>query len=198
MGISYSFLPNVTLGVATGLARPCMGSTIAIRRPTLERIGGFGRVADALTDDYAIGQALHEQGDKVALAPFFVEHACAERSLPELFAHEMRWAVTVRAIDPAGHFGTLVTHATPLALIGAVLAGGTPASLAVLALALGARFWLKARVDAAAGASSGPWLLMPARDLLSCAVFVSSHFTKAVRWKGSSFSVAADQTLSPA
>jgi len=41
MGVSYGFLPNVILGVALGLARPCMGSTIALERRTLDEIGGF-------------------------------------------------------------------------------------------------------------------------------------------------------------
>jgi hypothetical protein len=41
MGISYHFLPNAALGLAIGLVRPCFGSTIALSRQTLDRIGGF-------------------------------------------------------------------------------------------------------------------------------------------------------------
>src|SRR5207244_11404939 len=31
MAIDYDFLPNVLVGLALGLARPCLGSTIAVR-----------------------------------------------------------------------------------------------------------------------------------------------------------------------
>ena len=42
--------------MALGLAKPCFGSTIALRRETLERIGGFAAFKDVLADDYAIGR----------------------------------------------------------------------------------------------------------------------------------------------
>src|SRR5262245_55265283 len=41
MTINTSFLPNVVAGLRMGLAQPCFGSTIAIRRQTLGRIGGL-------------------------------------------------------------------------------------------------------------------------------------------------------------
>jgi ceramide glucosyltransferase len=56
------FLPNVIAGMSLRLAQPCFGSTIAITRQTLERIGGLGRFVDYLWDDYAIGQAVRASG----------------------------------------------------------------------------------------------------------------------------------------
>ncbi len=198
MGVSYGFLPNVALGAALGLAHPCMGSTIALRRAVLDRIGGFERVKDALSDDYDLGQAVRDAGLTVALPPLLVEHGCAEASLTELFAHELRWAVTIRSIDPAGHLGSLVTHAVPLALVGLACGGGWAPGVAGLAVALAARAWLKLSVDAAAGRPSGPWIMMPLRDLLSFGVFVASHFTSRVRWRDDRFVLGPDRSLSPA
>ncbi len=198
MGVSYGFLPNVTLGIALGLAKPCMGSTIALRREVLAQIGGLEAVKDVLMDDYEIGRLVRDRGYTVAIPPVLVAHSCTEASWRELFAHEVRWAATIRAIDPAGHAGSLVTHPVPLALIGLALAGGAPWSLVVLALALAARLYLKARVDRAAGERSGPWWLLPARDVLSFAVFAASLFADTVYWRGARFGVSSRRKFFPA
>jgi len=198
MGVSYGFMPNVILGVALGLARPCMGSTIAIRRATLGEIGGFEALSDVLMDDYDIGRAVRARGYRVALPAFLVDHGCSEASLAEVMAHEMRWAVTVRMIDPAGHVGSLVTHALSWALIGTVLLAGAPIGWAVAALALLGRLWLKWRIDHASGASSGPALLLPLRDIMSFVIFLGSLFARAVYWRGERFRVSSGRTMSPA
>src|SRR5262249_59519482 len=70
MGSSYEFLPNVIAGVSFGLASPCFGSTIALRRATLDRIGGFRALANHLADDYEMGRAVRAIGLKVSLPAF--------------------------------------------------------------------------------------------------------------------------------
>ena len=198
MGVSYGFLPNVLLGVALGMATPCMGSTIAIRRETLARIGGFEALNDVLMDDYDIGRAVRALGQRVALPPFLVDHGCSEISLREVVAHEMRWAVTIRMIDPLGHLGSAITHALAWSLIGAGLLGGAPIGWIAVALALISRLWLKARIDRAAGASSGLAILLPLRDIMSFAIFFGSLFARAVYWRGERFRVSSGRTISPA
>ena len=198
MGVSYGFMPNVILGVALGLAKPCMGSTIALGRRTLDETGGFEALSDVLMDDYDIGRAVRARGLSVALPAFLVDHGCSEASLQEVIAHEMRWAVTVRMIDPAGHVGSLVTHALAWALVGLALTGGALAGWAAIVLAMACRLWLKSRIDRAAGASSGPALLLPLRDIMSFAIFIGSLFARAVYWRGERFRVSSGRTMSPA
>ena len=96
--ISYSGMPNMVVGLTTGLARPCMGSTIAMDRATLTAIGGFPRFAETLADDHAIGVAVAQQGLRVAVPPMLLIHAGSERSLGELWRHHLRWAVTIRGV----------------------------------------------------------------------------------------------------
>ena len=198
MGVSYGFLPNVILGVALGMAEPCMGSTIALARQTLDEIGGFEALKDVLMDDYDIGRAVRAKGLRVILPPFLVDHGCSETSLREVMAHEMRWAVTVRMIDPAGHAGSAVTHALAWALIGTALLAGAPIGWAAILLTLASRLWLKLRIDRASGASSGPVWLMPFRDIMSFAIFLGSLFARAVYWRGERFRVSSGRTMSPA
>lgn len=196
MDLSYRFLPNVAAGVSLGLAKPCMGSTIALSRQTLRAIGGFEAFADRLADDYAIGEAARQAGLKTLVAPVLVAHGCAEASLGELLAHELRWARTVRGVDPAGYAGSVVTHPLPFALLGVALCHAAPPALAILALALICRAWMIRQVEKVAAPVPGAWWLFPARDMLSLIVFVGSFFVRVVHWRGARFRVDARGDLS--
>ncbi len=196
MGTSYDFLPNVVTGVSLGLAEPCMGSTIALRRDVLERIGGFTAFADYLADDYEIGRSVRRLGLKLAIPAIGVSHTATETSLTELFRHELRWMRTIRRINPGGHFGSVVTYAVPLALMAAILLDFGPASLGVLGISLGARLFLKYRIDGIFAARTGALWLMPVRDFLSFAVFVTSLFGETVYWRGARLSVESSGVIS--
>lgn len=196
MGTSYSFLPNAVLGTSLGLAAPCFGSTIALRRQTLDEIGGFGAFADQLADDYEIGRAVQARGYALALPTLGVGHTAAENTLADLFRHELRWTRTIRLVNPAGHAGSFVTHGFVFALMGAVALGFSPAGLAVMALALAARLFLKSRIDGLFGTYAGPFWLMPVRDLLSFVVFIASLFGETVHWRGSRFAVEPSGAMS--
>ena len=195
MGVSYQFLPGVCLGIETGLAHPCMGSTIALRRATLDAIGGLPRVADVLADDYKIGRAVRALGLTVAVPPFAVRHMHFEASLAALWRQELRWARTVRGLDPAGYAGQLLTYPVPLALVAVVLGSGTLAAFAVLLGALLVRIALKYRIDAATGTSSGPVWLLPMRDMISLAVWAGCYFVRSVDWRGARHRLHADGTM---
>src|ERR1051326_3875605 len=106
-----------------GRARPCFGSTIALTTDTLARIGGFAAFAEQLADDYAMGEAVRATGVRVVISPYVVTHLCPEKRARDLFRQELRWARTIRLVDPFGFVGSVVTHAVPFAML-AVLAGG--------------------------------------------------------------------------
>ncbi len=195
MDISYRFLPSIAVGVATGLAKPCLGPVMALRRETLEAIGGFAAFADVLADDYALGAAVVAQGLRSVVPRFTIVHSGDEATLNALVRHELRWTRTIYGIDPAGFAGSIVTHCLPLGIAGAAFCGFSGASLAVIGLALAARIGLKLRVDAVSGAESGPLLLLPLRDALSFAVFLATFFVNKVDWRGTRYAVSRDGRL---
>ncbi len=187
-GISWGFLPSVMIGLATGMAHPCMGSTIAIRRETLDAIGGFERFADLLADDHAIGAAVREAGLEVVVPPLIVLHGSTEASLAELVRHELRWNATVRMLDPAGYAGSGITYPTAFALL-AVAAG---AGWWVLAVAILSRLALAARIDYIVSRRTAPLWWLPARDLLSFGLYLGAFFTRRVDWRGARLHMAHD------
>ena len=173
-----------------------MGSTIALTRAMLDEIGGFMAFADYLADDYEMGRAVRAKGHVLAIPAMGVGHTATESSARELFRHELRWTRTIRTVNPLGHLGTIITFGFPIALISAVLLDFSWVSLAVVGLTLASRLFLKRRIDGIFGTYAGPYWLLPARDLLSFAVFLTSLFGETVHWRGSRFSVEPSGALS--
>ena len=195
MAVHDHFLPTTILGLALGLARPCLGATIALSRETLSRIGGFKTVANQLADDYAIGKAVREIGLNVVVSPMLVAHVFEERSLHEMVRHELRWARTIFTVDPVGYIGSGLTHALPLALIGAALRGFDGLGVAAILCALACRLFLKYRLTRQFELPDPGYALLFVRDILSFAIYLASFSSTKVAWRGQDFAVGRDGTL---
>jgi ceramide glucosyltransferase len=194
LAINAHFLPGVVFGSALGLARPCFGSTLALRRQTLGEIGGFIAFVDCLADDYAMGAALRARGYAISIPPFAVAHMCTEASARDFWRHELRWARTIKSIDPLGYAGSIAAHPLPWALIAALLGAGSTAFLPAIAIAvvsIGCRAALLRQVERAYALPSQAYWLVPARDLLSFILFVVSFFGRDVSWKGHRYRMVA-------
>ena len=193
LAINTHFLPQAITAMALKLAKPCFGSTIALKRSTLERIGGFGRFADDLADDYAIGTAARAEGYQVVTAPFLVGHCCFEGSLRQLVRHQIRVARTIKSIDPIGYGGSIITHPWPLALLG-MLSGSSAAALVAVA-ALASRIAVCRCVERRFGLPRVSLWLIPVHDVIAFGVYVASFFGTTVHWRGADYRVATDGTL---
>jgi ceramide glucosyltransferase len=194
LAIDGHFLPNVLVGLRSGVATPCFGSTIALRRSELDAIGGFAAFANVLADDYEIGAALRAKGLKVVIPRFLVGHCCAETSLAEVWRRELRWARTIRMVSPWGHAGSAVTHPLFFALLAAAI--GTPLqgfTLAVLAIAC--RIVLLQVTQRRHGLAPLDHWLVPLRDLLSFAIFAWSFCGQDLTWRGRRYRVLRNGAL---
>jgi ceramide glucosyltransferase len=200
MATNYQFLPSVVAGLALGRARPCFGQTIAMRRETLDKIGGLAQFACHLAEDHAIGEAVRRLGAvgaEVAVPPFAISHACVETTFARLVAHELRWSRTIRAVDPAGHLGSALIHPLAFAFLALLLSGLAPWAWPVAFVALAARLALKLRVDRALGGPSNDLWLLPPWDLVSLGIFAASYYSSRVTWRGINFNVDKKGFLTP-
>lgn len=195
LAINSHFLPSVVVALSFGLAQPCFGSTIAIRKQTLTQIGGFEAFANRLADDYAIGASVRSAGLQVAVTKFSVGHVCAAETFGALLSQELRFARTIRNIDPLGYAGTIIAHPFALALLGLALGGEDAGALALAALAC--RGLLCGVVARAFRLRSQPYWVLPLRDLLSFAVFILSFCGAGVIWRGAAFHVTSAGDLIP-
>nr|WP_244124982.1 bacteriohopanetetrol glucosamine biosynthesis glycosyltransferase HpnI [Burkholderia gladioli] len=194
---NYAFFPGVVIGLATGLARPCFGQTIAIDRATLNRIGGLGHYVHHLAEDHAIGEAVRATGALVAIPPLLVEHACVEASSRIYFTHESRWSRTIRAADPLGHLGAALMHPLPFALLAVLASGGSEHAWLLAGAALLARWMLKWRVDRVFGQPFSDWACLPLYDLMQFLIYVASFGLSDVVWRGRRFRVDPGGRLTP-
>ncbi len=193
LGINTHFLPNVLMGLALGLAKPCFGSTIALRRETADAIGGFPAFANQLADDYAIGAAVRKLGLSVEIGPSSVSHVCHEESFLALLRHQLRWSRTVRSIDLPGYLGSFISHPFAIALVG--IAAGNGASLPLAALAFGLRVALCKAVERSFKLPRQDNWLLPFNDCVAFGVFVWSFFGTSIAWKRATYTVLPDGTL---
>lgn len=172
----------------------CFGPMSAVRRDALEAIGGFRRLASHLADDFMMGRLIAAAGYRVELAGPIVETVVAE-TWRSLFAHELRWARTVKAVKPGEHFMSGITE--PLPLIALLLFNygvfGWSVIGALVALRLVLHYALRARF---AVAPPRPWLV-PLRECLCFAVWVASFAGRNVRWRNRDFMIDARGRLIP-
>ncbi len=193
---NYHFLPSVVVGLALGLARPCFGQTIAMRRATLDGIGGFWRFTHLLAEDHAIGEAVRALGQKVVVPSFTVTPACVEKSATALVSHELRWSRTIRSIDPLGHLGSVLTHPFAFALLGLLLCGNTWWAWAFVFAALLARCSVKVLLDRTLSQRPRGLWLIPAWDIAAFLIFIASFLSQRVTWRGFRFTVRDSKLIS--
>jgi ceramide glucosyltransferase len=181
LGISTDFAPSTLVARLIGVDEFAMGSTLAFRRADLDRIGGFAAIADYLADDYQLGHRIHALGLKCVLSDVIVETHLAG-GWRQVWAHQVRWARTIRVTRFLGYLGLPVTNATLWAAIAAVCGRWDLAAvlLAVrIAMALVAG-WLTMRSRDVLRL----WWLVPARDLFGFAVWLAGLFGNSVMWRG--------------
>lgn len=197
MDINIRFAASVAVGEALG-AHPCLGPTMALRADVLQRIGGLAILADQLADDYVLGQAVRAAGLKIVSPAMLIDHVFPEKSAREMLVHELRWARTVRLVQPWGYAGSLITHFLPLALIGAVLTRFSTLGFDVFIDLLAIRLVQADALNRMMGSErTRLWLLVPLRDALSLIVFLGAFLGDRVEWRGARLKVDRDGAMAP-
>lgn len=200
-GINFWFLPSAAVSKLLGGKIGCYGATIAIRRETLDTIGGFAALKDQLADDYALGALVRASGLNVIVAPYFPATLVDERNRQTLLAHELRWARTIRNTEPVGYAGSAVTHPIPFALLAAALGSVAglpwPVVLGTLAIAAACRVFLVGHVSRAFQVAFPAWWVLLIRDVLSLLILVTAYLGRSVSWRNSAFRVDRVGALFP-
>jgi ceramide glucosyltransferase len=193
LGIATDFQAGVLLSkwIEGGL-RYGLGSTLAVRRDALEKIGGLQVLADHLADDYELGARIASAGYGVALSPEVVETNLSAYAWRGYIDHQLRWARTVRDSRPWGYAGLIFTHGLGWALLNLLASGLSPLSLWLLGLSFFLRLALAMTVGAEVLADHqvlpNLWLL-PLRDLIAMGVWVAGFAGNTIVWRGDRFNL---------
>jgi len=199
--IDYGFLPSFLLARALG-RRDCLGSTMMLRRATLDRAGGFDSVVNCLAEDNILGQRVRALGLEVALAHTMPRTTVAETSLRALWSHERRWMQTIRSVaPPAGLAFSVLQYPLFWAALAFAFSGGAGSSF-LYYLATWAVRGLAAFVVTRAARPSIPstdalWsiLLLPLREILTVLEIAASYSSRTVLWRNQAMTVSGGGTL---
>lgn len=186
LSINAEFIPSVLFAEVTGASGFCLGPSVATRQSTLRELGGLESFAEYLAEDYEIGRRIWTSGRKMVLVPYVVDAMLDLESWSQWWTHQVYWDQNTRVANPKGFFGTILTRSIPFALLFALLAGGDPVGLAVLAGAVALRLVTTAVIlKVALGDAEGLkalWLL-PVRDVVGLASWFFSYGQRTVTWR---------------
>lgn len=171
-----------------------IGATMALRRETLESIGGFAGVADCIADDHELGHRVYRSGRRVLAAPFFMPIILHRYTWGAYLTHLLRWARTIRIVRPDAYSLAVLLFGVPAAAVYAVLhATDTPiAGLAVLATAIGARLFAVGWLNAVHLHDRSTWKylwIVPVNDLLGPLGWLYGWFGSTVEWRGERYRI---------
>jgi len=193
LGIATDFQAGVLLSrMIEGGLNYGLGSTLAVRRAALDKIGGLAPLVDHLADDYELGARVARAGYRVILSSEVVETATPAYGWRGFAEHQLRWSRTVRDARPWGYAGLVFTHGLGWALANVLASGLSPLSLWLLGLS----FFLRLALAMAVGAEvlgdhqvlPSLWLL-PLRDLVAMGLWVAGFAGNTIVWRGERFTL---------
>lgn len=192
--------PGAAIAAAFGV--PCVvGKSMALRRTTLEAIGGFERFIRILAEDQAIAIAVKRAGWRIALSPVVVRNVVVRRSLRAALARQVRWNKIRYSFSRSCYMAEVLVNPLPLAILAAIAASITTPALAAetmtfaLTTAL-VRVGQAARLAGLLGyARRRDALLAPLQDLLQFWAQFAPLFSNRVEWRGAEVRLARGTEL---
>jgi len=191
LGIATDFQAGVLLSkwIEGGL-RYGLGSTLAVRREALDKIGGLQVLVDYLADDYELGARVAGAGYRVALSGEVVETNIAAYGWRGFLEHQLRWERTVRDSRPWGYAGLIFTHGLGWALVNLLVSGASVLSLNLLGVSFLLRMALavKVGVEVLGDSQVLPRLwFVPLRDVVAMGVWLAGFAGNTIVWRGERF-----------
>ena len=175
-----------------------LGPTMAVRRSSLEEIGGFLPMADYCSDDFLLGNWIAARGHTVVLSHHVIDHIVLHDSFVASMRHQARWMKSTRFSRPKGHFGTVLTFSVPFGILSAVAAAGLHRPVlgwGLLALSIASRMVMAFAVSQGILRERSWWqsvLLYPVRDLLALFFWLASYGSRTILWRNEVYILEKD------
>jgi ceramide glucosyltransferase len=193
IGMSVEFTAGVLIANLLEGMKFGLGPTIAVRKDSMGKIGGYEACREYLSNDFVVCNFIHKAGYKVVLSSHVVDHIAPRMTFKQMWERQLRWAMGTRYSRPKGHIGEGLTFAVPFGILGLIAASvlGQPLlGVGLLAAALVNRMaecwivgWLGARDPIARRAV----LLYPLRDLHGFIIWCASYVSKRSLWRDNNY-----------
>jgi ceramide glucosyltransferase len=175
------------------------GWTMATTKQHLAEIGGFEAIANYHSDDFELGNRIAGEGHQVVFMRKPVWMVFPTETLSQFLQHELRWAIGLRNVRPAGYLGLMLTFGLLWSVLAAAVAPSVAISAAYLAMYLVLRYamaWTVGVWGIGDPITRRSLWLVPARDALNIGVWFAGFFSNTVSWRGTMFTVK-DGLLKP-
>lgn len=196
--INADLTPNMAFALVTGAAKFCLGASTAVRRSTLEEIGGLSSLADYLVEDYEMGRRIWTTGKRMVILPYLVDTVVDLKTATAWWNHLVYWDQNNRAARPGALFSTIIIRPVPFAVLFALSTLGSWIGLSVMATTIAVRL-------AAAGivmrwglhdreGARSLWLV-PFRDIAALGSWVLAFTKRTTIWRDTEFVLTKDGRL---
>jgi ceramide glucosyltransferase len=192
LGLNTEFLGGVLVARMMDGVKFALGPTIAARRATLARIGGFDALKDYLAEDFVMGKLAAQKGDGVILSSFIIEHRIGAQGFGANMKHRLRWNRSTRRSRPWGYLGQIFTNPLPLAVLLWIAAPAWWPMVVPAALARAAAAWATAERVLGDPLTRRLWYLVPLQDLASFVMWIAGFFGNTVTWRGRRYYLLSD------
>jgi ceramide glucosyltransferase len=194
MTINADFWSSVAQAQSLRKVDFALGAVMALRGAQLREIGGFAELADYLADDFHLGRQIARLGRRIVFSPVVVECHEPRRNWAQAWAHQVRWARTIRVCQPLLFFFSSLDNATFWPLLW--LAASAPAFPGPVLPACGFFFLFRMvtaveqerRLTGSLAHARYFWMA-PVKDLLSMAVWVAAFSGNQIHWRGQCYRV---------
>ena len=198
--LNADFMTSVVFAHVTGAVQFCLGASTALRRSTLNEIGGLEALADYLVEDYEMGRRIWMSGKRLVVVPYLVDTMVDLKSPDQWWSHQVYWDQNNRAARPFAYLATVIIRSVPFALLYALIRLTSPFAWAVLGGALLLRLATAAII---LGWGLRDWeglrslWLLPFRDIAAFVSWILAYTKRTTIWRGNEFILTRDGRLLP-
>ncbi len=111
--INEDFIPSVIFAQVTGASNACLGPSIAIRKSTLQELGGLESLADYLVEDYELGRRVWTSGKKMVILPYVIDAVVDLANWRQWWSHQVYWEQNTYLARPGAFIATILIRAVP-------------------------------------------------------------------------------------
>ena len=166
-----------------------LGATMAVRRESFQKVGGFAELGQFYADDFVLGNRLAASGTGVLLATHVIRLMVQDSPFWLSFRNQLRWMQSTRRSRPWGHLGSGLTFAVPYGLLGMLwgLVNGRPGLGLLWLLGTVLNRWVQAAtILQVLGERRWRWpmVIYALRDLLGGLLWASSYLGENFYYRG--------------
>jgi len=189
VGMSVEMTSGVLVARSLEGMQFALGPTMAFRRDTIRRMGGFKVTAEYCSDDFILGNETFKLGQTVILSHHVIDHVVLNSTLLASLKHQARWMKSTRFSRPKGHFGTSLTFSLPFGILGwaaAAFLGHPCLGLALFAFSVLTRLALSIAIGRCVVRDKswfGLLALYPIRDLMGFCFWAASYAGRRILWR---------------